>query len=145
MSSDSQATSNPHRDPGPDLLAILREDYARFPENQTYSIYDPEVYFKDPVNEFRGLSRYQEMIGWMGRWFQDIRLDLHEIQQTGAQIRTEWTLSWSLPLPWHPRLRIPGWTELHLNEAGLIGSHIDYWRCSRWEVLGQVFRPRDPS
>ncbi len=145
MSTSSQTPSDPIRDPSPDLLAILRADYAHFPDNQTYSVYDSEVYFKDPVNEFRGLGRYQQMINWMGRWFQDIRLDLHEIQQTGNQIRTEWTLSWSLPLPWHPRLQIPGWTEMQVNEAGLIGSHIDYWRCSRWEVLLQLFRAREPE
>lgn len=31
-----------------DLVAILQEDYAKFPENQTYDIYADDVYFKDP-------------------------------------------------------------------------------------------------
>jgi len=121
-----------------DLIATLQADYARFPRDQTYSIYDPQVYFRDPLNEFRGLDRYRAMIESLGRWLQDIHLELHDIQQTGNHIRTEWTLRGSLPLPWRPRLCIPGWTEMQLNAAGLIGSHIDYWRCSRWQVLLQI-------
>ncbi|MFS8886006.1 DUF2358 domain-containing protein [Synechococcus sp. H70.2] len=122
-----------------DLVAILRADYARFPRNQTYSIYDPQVYFRDPLNEFRGLDRYRVMIASLERWLQDIHLELHDIQQVGSHIRSEWTLRGSLSfLPWRPRLCIPGWTEMRLNPAGLIESHIDYWRCSRWQVLLQA-------
>ncbi|MFT0795940.1 DUF2358 domain-containing protein [Synechococcus sp. H70.1] len=122
-----------------DLVAILRADYARFPRDQTYSIYDPQVYFRDPLNEFRGLDRYRVMIASLERWLQDIHLELHDIQQVGSHIRSEWTLRGSLSfLPWRPRLCIPGWTEMRLNPAGLIESHIDYWRCSRWQVLLQA-------
>ncbi|MFS8866708.1 DUF2358 domain-containing protein [Synechococcus sp. H65.1] len=122
-----------------DLVAILRADYARFPRDQTYSLYDPQVYFRDPLNEFRGLDRYRAMIASLERWLQDIHLELHDIQQVGSHIRSEWTLRGSLSfLPWRPRLCIPGWTEMRLNPAGLIESHIDYWRCSRWQVLLQA-------
>jgi hypothetical protein len=131
--------------PSADLVAILRADYARFPRDQTYAIYDPQVYFRDPLNEFRGLDRYRRMIEGIGRWIEDIRLELQDIRQTGSQIRTEWILSGALALPWRPRLCIPGWTEMQINETGLIGSHVDYWRCSRWEVLLQMFRPGEPK
>jgi len=127
-----------------DLVAILRADYARFPRDQTYSLYDPQVYFRDPLNEFRGLDRYRAMIAGLERWLQDIHLELHDIHQSGSHIRSEWTLRGSLSfLPWRPRLCIPGWTEMRLNPAGLIESHIDHWRCSRWEVMLQMFRPGD--
>ena len=127
-----------------DLVAILRADYARFPRDQTYSLYDPQVYFRDPLNEFRGLDRYRAMIASLERWLQDIHLELHDIHQSGSHIRSEWTLRGSLSfLPWRPRLCIPGWTEMRLNPAGLIESHIDHWRCSRWEVMLQMFRSGD--
>ncbi|MFS8854014.1 DUF2358 domain-containing protein [Synechococcus sp. H55.2] len=130
--------------PSLDLVAILRADYARFPRDQTYSIYDPQVYFRDPLNEFRGLDRYRAMIASLERWLQDIHLELHDIHQSGSHIRSEWTLRGSLSfLPWRPRLCIPGWTEMRLNPAGLIESHVDYWRCSRWKVMRQMFRPGD--
>jgi hypothetical protein len=122
-----------------DILQALREDYARFPQNQTYSLYAEDVYFKDPMTEFRGRDRYQQMIGLMQTFFLNCRMDLHDIQQTGDTIQTEWTLNWNTPLPWKPRIAIAGWSELTLNADGLIVSHVDYWRCSKWDVLKQHF------
>ena len=121
------------------IIDILKQDYQQFPENQTYSIYAKDVYFKDPLNQFRGIERYQKMIGFIGQWFLEIQLDLHDISQTENIIKTRWTLSWTTPLPWKPRVSIPGWSELKLNSSGLICSHIDYWDCSRWDVVKQLF------
>ncbi|QFS49278.1 DUF2358 domain-containing protein [Nostoc sphaeroides] len=122
-----------------DIIEILKEDYQRFPVNQTYSIYAPEVYFQDPLNKFRGVKRYKEMINFIQTWFLDPKMDLHNIQRLGDTIKTEWTLSWNTPLPWKPRISIPGWSELSLNSDGLIVSHIDYWNCSRLDVVKQHF------
>ena len=123
-----------------DLVQILREDYQRFPVNQTYTIYAPDVFFQDPLNEFRGVKRYQEMIGFLSRWFADLKMELHDIQRNGDTIKTEWTLRWRSPLPWQPQIAITGRSELTLNSEEQIVSHIDYWDCSRWDVLKQHFR-----
>ena len=122
-----------------DIIQILKEDYQRFPVNQTYSIYAKDVFFKDPLNEFRGVDRYKEMIHFISNWFRDPNMDLHEIQQSEDIIKTRWTLSWTTPLPWQPRIAIPGWSELKLNSEELIISHIDYWDCDRLDVLKQHF------
>ncbi|MDZ7995900.1 MAG: DUF2358 domain-containing protein [Nostoc sp. EfeVER01] len=122
-----------------DIIKILKEDYQRFPINQTYSIYAPEVYFQDPLNKFRGVKRYKEMINFIQTWFLNPKMDLHNIQRLGDTIKAEWTLSWNTPLPWKPRISIPGWSELGLNSDGLIISHIDYWNCSRLDVVKQHF------
>jgi hypothetical protein len=121
------------------ILDIIKQDYKQFPENQTYSIYAEDVYFKDPLNQFRGIERYQKMINFIRQWFLDAQLDLHEISQSEDLITTRWTLSWTTPLPWKPRISIPGWSELKLNSSGLICSHIDYWDCSRFDVIKQLF------
>lgn len=121
------------------IEAILQADYQRFPVEQTYSIYAADVYFQDPLNRFRGLGRYKKMIAFISRWFQEIKLDLHHLQREGNTIKTEWTLHWTSPLPWQPRIAIPGYSELKLNDAQLIISHIDYWNCSRLNVLQQHF------
>jgi Uncharacterized conserved protein (DUF2358) len=123
-----------------DILQCLQEDYQRFPAHQTYSLYASDVIFQDPMNRFQGVSNYQQMIALIDRWFSNVTLDLHQIEQHANQIKTEWTLSWNAPLPWHPRIQIAGWSELTLNPEGLIQSHIDYWHCSRWQVLLQHFR-----
>ena len=123
-----------------DIVEILKQDYQRFPADQTYSIYAQDVYFQDPMNRFQGSDRYRQMIHFISTWFIDINLDLHDIRRTGDIIETRWTLSWTTPLPWKPRIAIPGWSELKLNAEGLISSHIDYWNCSRLDVLKQLWR-----
>ena len=119
------------------LIEILQQDYQRFPLDQTYDIYAPDVYFKDPLNQFRGIQRYRQMIQFITRWFANPQLALHQIQQVDDLITTRWTLSWTSPLPWQPRIHISGWSELRLNGEGLIISHIDYWDCSSLDVLKQ--------
>ncbi len=124
-------------------LAVIQQvkaDYAQFPREQSYHLYAKDVYFKDPMNEFRGVEPYQRMIGFIERWFRNIELELHGVEQPQTDMFiTRWTLHFTAPTPWHPRISIPGWSELQLNDAGLICSHIDYWNCSRWSVLKQVF------
>ncbi|AIE75238.1 hypothetical protein D082_27100 [Synechocystis sp. PCC 6714] len=126
--------------PDDSILTILQRDYANFPRQQTFSIYDPDVYFQDPLSQFRGLARYEKMIQFLARWFRAIDLQLHDIAQVEKQITTRWTLGWTSPLPWQPRITISGHSELTLNEGGLIVAHIDYWDCSPWNVLKQHFR-----
>ncbi len=122
-----------------DILEVLKQDYQNFPLNQTYEIYAEDVYFQDPMNQFRGLDRYKKTIAFIQTWFKNIQLDVHQIDREGDEIATQWTLSWNTPLPWNPRISIPGRSELKLNADGLISSHIDYWNCSRLEVVKQHF------
>lgn len=122
------------------LIEQLEQDYARFPEDQTYSLYAEDVHFKDPLNEFDGVDRYRQMIGFIGRFFGNVQMDLHDIHQVNSTLITlRWTLNMTAPLPWSPRLSIPGHTELGVSAAGLIESHVDYWERSRLDVLKQVF------
>ena len=126
------------------ILAVIEQvktDYARFPNAQSYDLYAGDVYFKDPMNEFYGVERYKRMIGFIEQWFRDIELELHNIEQPQENIFiTRWTLHFTAPTPWQPRLSIPGWSELQINGEGLICSHIDYWSCSRWDVAKQLFK-----
>lgn len=128
-----------------DIVEALKEDYQRFPENQTYSLYANDVYFKDPMNEFRGVEQYRKMIGFMNTWFKDVKMDLHDIRRNDDTIETRWTLHWTTPLPWQPRIAIPGTSDLKLNREGLIMCHIDYWDISRLDVLKQHFFPKSTA
>ncbi|PZV18739.1 MAG: hypothetical protein DCF21_07770 [Leptolyngbya sp.] len=122
-----------------DILEQIRLDYQRFPHDQSYHLYAEDVYFKDPLNQFRGVDRYRRMVGFISRWFKDINLQLHEIIYASPhQIDTRWTLSWIAPVPWQPSMSIPGRSELGIENDKVI-SHIDYWDCSRLSVLGQLF------
>lgn len=126
------------------LLSVINQvkaDYSRFPKEQSYGLYAKDVFFKDPMNEFRGVAQYRRMIGFIDQWFQNIDLELHGVEQSqsDSSFITRWTLHFTAPTPWQPRISIPGWSELEINGEGLISSHIDYWNCSRWDVLKQLF------
>lgn len=122
------------------LIEQLKQDYARFPEDQSYDLYAEDVHFKDPMNEFDGVNKYRAMIGFLGWFFSDVQMDLHGIQQASPTLITmQWTLNLTPPVPWSARLSIPGHTELGVNESGLINSHVDYWERSRLDVFKQLF------
>jgi hypothetical protein len=122
------------------ILDIIKTDYAKFPEAQTYSIYSEDVYFKDPVYNFRGIKQYQKMIGFITFWFKNLKLELHDITRTDNLVKARWTMSWDAPLPWKPRISVTGWSDLTLDMAGeLIISHIDYWECTKFDVIKQHF------
>jgi Uncharacterized conserved protein (DUF2358) len=131
-----------------DIITILRQDYARFPIDQSYQIYAEDVYFQDPLTRFRGLDRYKKTIEFIRKWFQSPHLELYEIdrvvggasQNENRQINTRWSLSWNTPLPWHPRIEITGRSEMLLSDSELIISHIDYWDCQPLDVLKQHFK-----
>lgn len=122
------------------LIETLKSDYARFPHDQTYSIYAEDIYFQDPLNKFTGIDRYQKMIQLMNKWLIDMKIDLQEISQTENTIKSRWILSWTMSLPWRPRLEIPGTSEMTINSAGLIQTHIDYWDISFWQVFQQAWK-----
>jgi len=122
------------------IIAQLTADYRRFPDNQSYDLYADDVQFKDPLNSFSGVEKYQKMIAFLSRFFRDIEMELHDIEETHPTlVTTHWTLNMTAPAPWSPRLSISGRSELGLNSQQLINSHIDYWNCSRLDVLKQIF------
>ena len=124
-----------------EVIEQVKADYARFPDAQSYELYAEDVYFKDPMNEFRGVARYRRMIGFIKQWFQEIDLQLHGVELPDTNmIITRWTLHFTAPTPWKPAISIPGWSELRLDSQGLICSHIDYWDCSKWDVAMQLLK-----
>ncbi len=127
------------------ILEQLEQDYARFPENQSFELYAEDVYFKDPLNQFQGVAKYREMIGFIQKWFINTRMEVYSIDQQDNAINTRWTLYWQAPFPWKPQMAITGRSEMKLNAEGLICSHIDYWDCSRLAVFKQLFFPVSSS
>lgn len=121
-----------------EILEIIKQDYLRFPENPTYEIYDRNVHFKDPVYNFYGIKKYQEMIAFITKWFKNLRLELHDIGESENQIDVRWTMSWNSPLPWQPFVSVSGRTELKLKD-NLIIAHYDYWDISLWDLIKQHF------
>ena len=127
------------------IMDAIAQDYQHFPKDQSYHLYATDVYFQDPLTRFRGIKRYRAMIGFIDRWFRDPHLALQSMEVTAPDtLTTRWILSWTAPMPWQPRMSISGWSELRINAENLIVSHIDYWDCSRLDVLKQLFNS-DPQ
>ena len=122
-----------------EIIDIIKQDYQNFPDRQTYSVYAENVYFEDPLNKFNGVEKYQKMIEFLGTFFKNVNLELHSIEQQERTIITVWTLNMTSPLPWKPRLSIPGWSELQLDERDTIVAHCDRWKIAPWKVLLQNF------
>ena len=73
-----------------DAIEILKNDLPTlFETDISYGIYTQDIYFKDPVNTFKGKFNYR-IIFWTLRFhsklfFTSIYFDLHDIEQTASE------------------------------------------------------------
>lgn len=113
-----------------------------FEKDLSYHIYSKDIYFKDPVNTFKGKLNYR-IIFWTLRFhgklfFTELYFDLHDIKQTAKDtILANWTVRGTLRLPWQANLFFNGYSTYKLNSESLIYEHIDTWDRSPKEILQQ--------
>ena len=116
-----------------------------FEQDISYDIYTKDVYFQDPVNNFKGKINYR-IIFWTLRFhgqlfFSAIYFDLHDVSQTASDtIVANWTVRGTLRVPWKARIFFNGYSTYKLDEDGLIYQHIDTWDREPGEILKQFFR-----
>ncbi|MBD2464946.1 DUF2358 domain-containing protein [Oscillatoria sp. FACHB-1407] len=119
-----------------------------FERDISYDIYTSDIFFRDPVNTFKGKFNYR-IIFWTLRFharlfFTEIYFDLHTIDQsTPAEILATWTVRGTLRVPWKAKIFFNGTSTYSLNSEALIYQHIDTWDRSPREILGQFFRGKD--
>ena len=131
-------------DYGP-ILDTLRTDLPTlFERDISYNIYTQDIFFKDPVNQFKGKFNYR-IIFWTLRFhgrlfFSDLHFDLHELRVIETYvIRADWTVRGTLRLPWHPRIYFNGYSLYELNTDGKIYNHCDTWDRSPSSILRQFW------
>ena len=116
-----------------------------FEKDISYDIYSKNIFFKDPVNKFKGKFNYR-IIFWTLRFhgqlfFSELYFDLHEVKQTAPDtILATWTVRGTLRVPWKARIFFNGYSTYKTNENGLIYEHIDTWDREPGEILKQFFR-----
>jgi hypothetical protein len=130
------------------IIQVLQQDLPTlFEQDISYDIYAPTIYFRDPVNSFKGKLNYR-IIFWTLRFhgrlfFTELFFDLHqvapatEISSSGGTIRADWTVRGTLRLPWKPKLFFNGYSIYKLDSQGVIYEHIDTWDRSPEEILKQ--------
>lgn len=133
------------------LLEDLREDLRVLfdPDNRNgpdTSVYNADVFFEDPLNQFRGAKRYASNISFLKKSpvFSDSTLVIHDSwirqnvtadelgipggDQERESIRTRWTLEMTANLPWKPRVVFTGTSDYVVDEeTGKVSEHIDLW------------------
>lgn len=128
------------------IIATLKQDLPTlFERDISYAIYSQNIYFRDPVNVFKGKLNYR-IIFWTLRFhgrlfFTALSFDLHDVYPVDlTTIRADWTVRGSLRVPWKAKLYFDGYSTYHLNSVALIDQHIDTWDRSPREILQQFFR-----
>jgi hypothetical protein len=128
------------------VIETLKQDLPTlFEKDISYDIYTKDIYFKDPVNTFKGKFNYR-IIFWTLRFharlfFTEIYFDVHDVKQTAEDIITaNWTVRGTLRLPWKARVFFNGDSTYRLTKDALIYNHLDTWDRKPSEILKQFFR-----
>ncbi|MCT7982108.1 DUF2358 domain-containing protein [Laspinema sp. A4] len=124
-------------------IATLKEDLPTlFEKDISYEIYRKDIFFKDPVNQFKWKFNYR-IIFWTLRFhgqlfFTELYFDLHDVEQVAPDmILANWTVRGRLRLPWKADLFFNGYSNYKLDETGLIYEHIDTWDREPKAILKQ--------
>jgi hypothetical protein len=127
-------------------IAILKQDLPTlFERDISYEIYSQDIYFRDPVNVFKGKLNYR-IIFWTLRFhgrlfFSEIFFDLHDIYPVDlTTLRADWTVRGTLRVPWKAKIFFNGYSTYHLNTEALIHQHVDTWDRPPGEILQQFVR-----
>jgi len=125
------------------VIETLKKDLPTlFEEDISYDIYTKNIFFKDPVNQFKGKLNYR-IIFWTLRFhsqlfFTQINFDLHDVyQQAQDTIIANWTVRGVLRLPWKTHLFFKGYSTYKLTPQCLIYEHIDTWDRKPKDILKQ--------
>lgn len=128
------------------IMATLRADLPHlFDHDISYDIYAENIYFRDPVNTFKGKFNYR-IIFWTLRFharlfFKTIAFDLHSVSHPDRDtIFATWTVRGTLRVPWNAQILFNGDSTYRLNPQGKIDQHLDRWDRQPTEILRQFLR-----
>jgi hypothetical protein len=131
------------------VIETLKADLPDlFHQDISYDIYTSDIYFRDPVNQFKGKLNYR-IIFWTLRFharlfFKAIAFDLHTISHPSRDtLLATWTVRGTLRLPWNASIFFNGYSTYKLNQIGRIYEHVDTWDRRPSEILKQFIRKGD--
>ncbi|XP_076932996.1 uncharacterized protein LOC143598738 [Bidens hawaiensis] len=129
-----------------DIMIVLKEDYdnAYFVTgNFTSGIYAEDCVFEDPTIRFSGRELYSRNLKLLVPFFDDPSISLKNITKVPngetESVKASWRLRTYLKLPWRPLICIDGNTVYDLDKRFRIVKHVESWRVSPLEAIGQIF------
>lgn len=88
----------------------------------------PELLFRDPFNEIRGVDRVVAMLDHMFATIGQPRFVVRHAVSVGATGFVRWDFDCRLR---GRALAIEGMSEIGLDRSGLVTSHVDHWDAAR--------------
>lgn len=96
------------------------------------SYYDDNIYFKDSIQEIRGIAEFKAMTERLTKRSQDLKMRLVRVIQQENDIFIEWEMTISYKK--YPSSVLYGVSRLTLNEKGKIIEQRDYY-----DLWGDIF------
>lgn len=113
--------------------SLALRDYLDFFETLTPAgledcarLFHPEVHFKDPFNDVRGIGRLQQVFAHMFATLGEpsFRIRHHALADTTAYVSWTFAFRW----PGSSRIRsLEGISLVRFDQAGKVVEHLDYW------------------
>jgi hypothetical protein len=94
--------------------------------------YDDDIYFKDTIQEIRGMVEFKEMTERLTKRSKDLGMKLTRTAQKDNDIFLEWEMTISYKK--YPSSIMYGFSRLTLNEKGKIAEQRDYY-----DLWGDIF------
>ena len=94
--------------------------------------YDDNIYFRDTIQEIRGIAEFKEMTDRLTERSKDLNMKLVKAVQQGNDIFIEWEMTISYKK--YPSSVLYGLSRLTINEHGKIIEQRDYY-----DLWGDIF------
>jgi limonene-1,2-epoxide hydrolase len=94
--------------------------------------YDDNIYFRDSIQQIRGIKEFKEMTERLTERSQDLKMKIVQIMMEGNIIFFEWEMTLSFKK--YPNSTLYGASRLTLNEMGKIIEQRDYY-----DLWGDIF------
>ncbi len=92
------------------------------------AVYAPEVHFRDPFNDVRGIGELRRIFGHMYETLEEPRFAIIETILEGDRAVLVWDFDFRIKA-WKPRVtqRIHGLSVVRFGADGRVTHHRDYW------------------
>lgn len=92
------------------------------------AVYAPEVHFRDPFNDVRGIGELRRIFGHMYETLEEPRFAITETILEGDRAVLVWDFDFRIKA-WKPRVtqRIHGLSVVRFGADGRVTDHRDYW------------------
>jgi len=92
------------------------------------AVYAPDVHFRDPFNDVRGIEELRRIFGHMYETLEEPRFAITETILEGDRAVLVWDFDFRIRA-WKPRVtqRIHGLSVVRFGADGRVADHRDYW------------------